>query len=387
MYLAVKKFLNDNAPLWSVITGIVSVVNLFFSKIALIQQTENRQQRSTKGATTTKKEDKENLIELLVIVIGGIKSYAIDVNDNELFSSVDYTQSDLEKLGDSLLIDRANLIMDIATANAANIADKGIGPVMLTNLQTLITEYDDSVPGPRNVISDKKSATSQLVVLFKETDEVLNENLDNVMLQFKLSSPDFYSNYVNNREIIDLGTQHTRLGGAITDNEGNPVGGVTVTAEGANLEEVSNEEGVYLFKPFIPGDFTIRAEKEGFLTKTIENVHVSPGEHLVLDIELEREVLNGGVNGGEQKNLLGPANPQWAIGRTVKIRNTTTGPTIGGLHFFAANNPGDGWDGSGEALFPGQEMIMILTAGQYKPYLNVYNQGPNTQSWEIVFLN
>ncbi len=386
MYLAVKKCLTDNNAVWAALAGIASVVTLFFSKITLIQNTENRQQKSSKGATSTKKEKRLALIELLLVVIGGIKSYAKDVNDEELYSNVNFTESDLEHLGDSLLIDRANLILGIANTNAANILSKGITAVMLGDLLTLITQYGTAVSGPRNVISDKKSATEQLITQFSDTDELLNDNLDNLIVQFKTTNNDFFLNYFNNRIIIDLGTQHTRLGGTVTDSEGNPLEGVLVRADETDLEEVTDAAGEYLFKPFIPGDFTVTVEKDGFVTKTIANVHVSPGQHLVLDVELEREVVIVTINGGQVLNIFGPSNLRWAVGEMVKIKNITQGPSIGGGHFYPADSAVEGWNGSGTPILPGQEVIHTVTVAEFKAFMNGYVQGPNAQVFEITIL-
>ena len=386
MYLATKKCLNDNNAVWAAFAGIASVVTLFFSKITLIQNTENRQQKSSKGASTSKKEKKAALIEMLMVVIGGIKSYAKDVNDEELFSSVDFSQSELEKLGDSLLVDRANLIIGIANANAGNILDKGITAVVLGDLQTLITEYENAVSGPRTVISDKKTATAQLAVLFDQTDELLKDNIDGLILQFKIPNNDFFRNYFNNRIILDLGTQHTRLGGTITDSEGNPLEGVTVTAVGADLEEVSDGEGIYLFKPFIPGDFTITVEKPGFVTQTFADVHVSPGQHIALDVVLQREVMTVTINGMQVLNIFGPSVPRWEVGASVKIKNITQGPSIGGGHFYPANTDSEGWNGSGTPILPGQEVIHTITAAEFKAFMNGYVPGPNAQVFEITIL-
>jgi hypothetical protein len=360
MYLATKKCLSDNNALWVVFPGIASVVTLFFSKITLIQNTENRQQKSSKGASTSKKEKKIALIDMLLVVIGGIKSYAKDVNDEELFSSVDFSQSELEKLGDSLLIDRANLIIGIANANAANILDKGITAVVLGDLQTLITEYENAVSGPRTVISDKKTATAQLAVLFAQTDELLKDNLDGLILQFKIPNNDFYRNYFNNRIVLDLGTQHTRLGGVITDSEGNPLEGALVTAVGADLEEVSDGEGIYLFKPFIPGDFTITVEKEGFETVTINDVHVSPGQHLVLDVTMQSESGTSNIGGLIRNSALEPVG-----GATVELVGSfTTISNPAGTYQFTGVPAGNYTMRVTASGYPVKEVPITVPAGQ-----------------------
>lgn len=94
----------------------------------------------------------------------------------------------------------------------------------------------------------------------------------------------------------------------------------------------------------------------------------------------------GTISGNTEVNVLDTTNPLYIPGVQLRIKNTTTGPAIGGLFFYSAMNPGDGWSGLGQNLNPGQEAIITLNAADYRPYFNVQNQGPNEQSWEIEIL-
>jgi hypothetical protein len=336
------------------------VVSTFISKIALIQATENRQQRTTKGVTTNKKNKKLLLIEKALVVAGGILSVAQETNDTELFELVNFTASELEHIGDTLLLDRVTLILDTGNANAAAILPKGITAVILGELQTMVTEYETVVVSPRDLIVDKKTATAQLKVLFLDTDALLKDNLDRLMMQFKTSDNEFFRKYFNGREIIDLGTQHTRLGGVITDSEGNPLEGVTVTAVEADLEEVSDAEGIYLFKPFIPGDFTITFAKTGFVTQTFEDVHVSPGQHLVLDFTMEAESGSSDIEGLIRNSAMEPVG-----GATVELVGAfTTISNPAGMYQFTGVPAGNYTMRVTASGYPVKEVLISVPAGQ-----------------------
>jgi hypothetical protein len=377
MLLAVRKQLTDNISIWGGIMTFTNVVNLLIAKIILIQQTETKQTRSTKGITGGKKTKKQELIEKTIEGSSALQSFASDNGNQDLYSLVDFSEAELETLPDAIVKDRAQLVLDTVNANAASLAGEGFDAADIIQLQTLVNEYDVAIPAPITAISNKKTATETLKTLFSETMELLETNLDKKMVQFKQSHPEFFSDYENNREILDLGTQHTRLGGVVTDSEGNPLAGVLVRAEEADLEEVTDAGGEYLFKPFIPGDFTITVEKAGFVTKTIAEVHVSPGQHLELDVTLEREVVIVTINGMQVLNIFGPSNPRWVIGATVKIKNITQGPSIGGGHFYPADNAVESWNGSGAPILPGQEVIHTVTSAEFKAFMNGFVQGPN----------
>lgn len=102
------------------------------------------------------------------------------------------------------------------------------------------------------------------------------------------------------------------------------------------------------------------------------------GNHLLFD---------GPIAGMTIQNVLdATAVNEYVVGVQVRIKNTYSGPAIGGLYFYAAMNSGDGWSGLGQMLNPGQEATLTLDAMQYRPYFNVQNMGPNEQSWEVEIL-
>jgi hypothetical protein len=50
-----------------------------------------------------------------------------------------------------------------------------------------------------------KSATTAIGGLFKDVDAILKNKLDKLVLSFRVTNPDFYTNYLNARIIVDLG--------------------------------------------------------------------------------------------------------------------------------------------------------------------------------------
>lgn len=97
-------------------------------------------------------------------------------------------------------------------------------------------------------------------------------------------------------------------------------------------------------------------------------------------------LFEGPVNANSVVNVLNPEVVQYVPGVMLRIKNTTAGPAIGGLFFYAADNAADGWNGLGQQLQPGQEATLTLTAAQFRAFFNVQNQGPNQQSYEIEII-
>lgn len=94
-------------------------------------------------------------------------------------------------------------------------------------------------------------------------------------------------------------------------------------------------------------------------------------------------IYTGNINGMTVLNLLGAVNPEWTDGVTLRLKNTTSGPVLGGLHFYSAMTGTEGWSGVGELLLPGQEVTRSFSGADFKPFFNIQNQGPNVQGYEV----
>ena len=64
------------------------------------------------------------------------------------------------------------------------------------------------------------------------------------------------------------------LGGTVTDKAGEPLPGVVLTLGGVGnpRSTVTNARGDYRFDPLRPGEYTLKAELEGF--RTVEHPHI-----------------------------------------------------------------------------------------------------------------
>lgn len=90
-----------------------------------------------------------------------------------------------------------------SNANIASLAHYGVTAAEVTALQTLIDAYLVLVQQPRNVITARKGATSEIGLLVRDTQKLLTRRLDMLMRRFVVSAPKFYRQYTNARIIID----------------------------------------------------------------------------------------------------------------------------------------------------------------------------------------
>jgi len=80
--------------------------------------------------------------------------------------------------------------------------------------------------------------------------------------------------------------------GSITDNENNPLPGVTITISSSALiapvSTVSNEKGQYRFVSLPPGTYRTKFELEGFKTVIREGIVLRSDQTINMDIRMEQ---------------------------------------------------------------------------------------------------
>jgi len=83
--------------------------------------------------------------------------------------------------------------------------------------------------------------------------------------------------------------------GAVIDQQGAPLPGVTVTVSSPNLmgtrTSVTEADGAYRFPALPPGEYTVKAELDGFKTVVRENIRLTTTTRLAVDITMEQSAI------------------------------------------------------------------------------------------------
>jgi len=289
MYFAVQKVCSDNNGVWNGLPAFVSAFSAFEDVIQGIQDQRVIQEKDTKGVTQDKGSAEDELIDQALKVSTSVHAYATEINDNTLREKINYSPSDLKIARDTILIDMCQLIHDEANNVVTNLADYGVTPAELTDLQGKIDDYEAIVAGPRNAITDRSTATIELENLFITGDDILTNKLDKLITQFKQSDPEFTTQYANSRKIIDMGGAATGLKGKITDSStGDRIVSAIVEIPELETDRKTNKDGMYHFKKVRPGTYSLSASAKGYQKKEIAEVEIEEGRTNELDIELVR---------------------------------------------------------------------------------------------------
>lgn len=266
--------------------------NKFKVKVQLIESTRELQIAESMGITVDKKVKKDALIDKVVFIEHRIKSFASNTGNAELLTGMDYTASRLKHVEQAELAGIANIIIGKAQANIAALAPYGITAAVITDIQSAVTAYNTALPRTKAAKIQKRNATLLLKQYFEEADTLLKERMDMDIDIFKVSKPDFYTQYKLAR-IIGGGSHGTiMLKVNVTQKpDGLPLHNVLCTLANTNSKQApvikkTSTLGHFSLKNLSEGVYEVKFSKIGFKEQVI-STNIVDGEMTTLDIVME----------------------------------------------------------------------------------------------------
>lgn len=208
MYEAVLTVLNDNAAITGTVPAFAPAITEFQAAVDNAKVQEQKRIDARKGKTATKHADEDALIAVAMKIANALRVHGRRTNDERLKEVGGITRSYLYGLRDAALPDYCQVVHDTADPIAIDLADYGITPADITDLQDRITAYrqasGDSVGG----LAVQVSARIALEAAFRTADDVLKNDLDPLVDMLRETQPDFYNTYIDARVIRDIGVRH-----------------------------------------------------------------------------------------------------------------------------------------------------------------------------------
>ena len=195
----------EHTATWTPITAFGAAFVLFQGKIVDIEHLHVKQEADLKGITENKNNKESALINSSLIVAKPMIAFANVTDNPQLRQEIDYSEDALKRSSDADLEARCTIIKERAATHAAALVTYGVTAPMIASLGTALTDYHAVISGPRSAEAVKKQQTEEIEILFKETDKILKGQLDQLIVLFESSAPDFYGEYKNARIIVDLG--------------------------------------------------------------------------------------------------------------------------------------------------------------------------------------
>jgi hypothetical protein len=294
MFRATENYCSENAAIIAENIAFQTAFTEFKAKITSIVSTIQTDGVPLTGIAIDKNMMKQTLCERTSEIAGIVYAYAVTIGNHTLKAEVDCPVSSLTRLREDALAPRCQSIHDIAKLNLAELADYGVTLPMLAALQEAITKYSAESPKPRTAIAERKTTTARLAELFDETDAILKDRMDKLVVAFKAEHPDFVRTYEATRRIIKPPHTTTQLKVCVTDKTTkSPLKNAVVTVKpmtngGEPASITTDSTGEALFKPTAHGAYTVTITANGFTTYENDEITVLMGEVNKLDVELVR---------------------------------------------------------------------------------------------------
>lgn len=204
MSVSVKTVCDANSGVWSGTPGFVTAYSTFNTQLAAVQALGTAQEQSIKGFTTGKGVNKTDMIAKTLVLIAGIKAYALSSGNTVLFEEVNYSETVLKQTRDENIASRCQIVQDRAVINSVALAGFNITPVMITEHQTSIGVYSASSQLPSTKEDEQQVFTEGIATTIKQIIETF-KILDNIAKTFTGVNEAFKTLYFNARETYDLG--------------------------------------------------------------------------------------------------------------------------------------------------------------------------------------
>jgi hypothetical protein len=208
MYLAVKAVLDANSAVWQTLQAFADGCTVLTNQINSIQTLAQSQNLDTSGIALDKHRSKAAMALSAITIGSAVQAFAVKTQNHTLANEVDFSPSELVSARDAEALENCQNVHDLAASNLAGLADYGVTATKLATFQAVISAYGDIMDKPRQTIATGKTVTQQLGDAFAAADEILEEELDNLIIQFADTNAKFVSDYQNARIVVDVAASH-----------------------------------------------------------------------------------------------------------------------------------------------------------------------------------
>ena len=286
MFMVVYQYIFDTDPdLLAKMPNFVALYDLFTTQVNTINGLTGNQTLNRSGIVINKTTAREVMCKEGALLAGKVMGFASNTNNSVLFEEVNYPESILLKMADTLCLASCSIIRDRVNDNLAALASYGISSDRINAYEVMIEEFELCIPKPQSGIVSKKQATSMLEVAFKEATDLLQKMF--VLTKIvKDEEPIFYIDFVNSKRITKPAYRVLSASGRVVDSNGVPIRKVTMYCSDLKFGKRTSKNGGFRLSAMPDGVYSFEFSRAGYVSKKVDLVFYS-GVRFEIVVELD----------------------------------------------------------------------------------------------------
>ena len=210
MLKAVVQFYNEHPELLTDNPALQESVNKVKAFISDFDAIEKAQGESSSSVVALKSETKTTLINNMLKISAGLNAHAAKTNDTALKLAVDYSEYELKKLRDHILLQESRSWYELALPL---VPELGIWKITKDDVEAINTNsdaFEAKDPAIKNIKSRTKQATDDMKAKLTEANTYLKGTLDVYMEPLKFTDATLYGHYTKARTIVNIAGGHSK---------------------------------------------------------------------------------------------------------------------------------------------------------------------------------
>lgn len=203
MYKVVRNWLRNNRTTVENLPGFTATFDEFSGILDTIAELDKDKTTATGGYTKTKAEARALLEKQMTEMIRILKVYATFNNNQFMLNDIDFTESQLLRSSEQVLLVRSKKAVEHAEAVLTEAESYDLTAQRLEALRTSSRQFDERQTTVRNAVVNRKDSGEQLEARMDEADDLLKGKLDLLMELAQNTHPELYNQYKASRVIID----------------------------------------------------------------------------------------------------------------------------------------------------------------------------------------
>jgi hypothetical protein len=269
------------------------------NSVKTIDSANEQQLLAQKGLSDQKDNCKKVLRPLVWEVLSKLVSLANNTSNIILLQEVNYTKSQIKRLGDQKLKNLAQVVYNLANEHKTELEPYLVDAVLLKALSDAMENFNNCLVKPKEGQNTGKYYTQKIADQFKESETIL-KNLDIIAETLLTSNPEFYQNYKNSRKALSGNSTGISLKVKVKDAETDEgVEGATaaialyntkkaaVDSKSEVIKKRTAKKGGFNIKSLAAATYQVTITKLGYVEQVL-TININDGEMTYTEIVLPK---------------------------------------------------------------------------------------------------